>query len=107
MNAQRSPECVAVNCAAPLELVAKVKTLIENETLTVASWTRAGHKASGKRKQMGVSRFFIEAVAKAVEGVEASEKHLKWAESIREKNRKVYSEVTRQRWEERRLRRGK
>ena len=62
-----------------------MKTLIENETLTVASWSRAGHRASGKRKQMGVSRFFIEAVAKAIEGIEASEKHLKWADSIREK----------------------
>ena len=67
------------------EVEAKVKTLIENETLTVASWSRAGHRASRKRKQMGVSRFFIEAVAKAVEGIEASEKHLKWADSIREK----------------------
>ena len=45
MKVQRNPECMIVNCAAPVELVAaKVRTAIAGRT--VPWWTRTGHKPS-------------------------------------------------------------
>ena len=44
MKVQRNPECMIVNCAPPIELVAKVRTAIAGRM--VPWWTRAGHKPS-------------------------------------------------------------
>ena len=53
MKVQRNPECMIVNCAPPIELVAKVRTAIAGRM--VPWWTRAGHKPSKRQRQMGVS----------------------------------------------------
>ena len=58
MKVQRNPECMIVNCAPPIELVAKVRTAIAGRM--VPWWSRAGHKPSKRQRQMGVSTFFIE-----------------------------------------------
>ena len=103
MKIQRNPECMIVNCAPPIELVAKVRTAIAGRT--VPWWTRAGHKPSKRQRQMGVSTFFIEAVAKAVEGVVPSPENLAWAEEMRAKGRENHAIATRERWEKRRAKR--
>ena len=92
-----------VNCAPPIELVAKVRTAIAGRM--VPWWTRAGHKPSKRQRQMGVSTFFIEAVAKAVEGVVPSPENLAWAEEMRAKGRENHAIATRERWEKRRAKR--
>ena len=66
MKVQRNPECMIVNCAPPIELVAKVRTAIAGRM--VPWWTRAGHKPSKRQRQMGVSTFFIEAVGEPCMG---------------------------------------
>ena len=103
MKVQRNPECMIVNCAPPIELVAKVRTAIAGRM--VPWWTRAGHKPSKRKRQMGVSTFFIEAVAKAVEGVVPSPENLVWAEEMRAKGRENHAIATRERWEKRRAKR--
>ena len=103
MKVQRNPECMIVNCAPPIELVAKVRTAIAGRM--VPWWTRAGHKPSKRKRQMGVSTFFIEAVAKAVEGVVPSPENLAWAEEMRAKGRENHAIATRERWEKRRAKR--
>ena len=108
MKVQRNPECMIVNCAPPIELVAKVRTAIAGRM--VPWWSRAGHKASKRQRQMGVSTFFIEAVAKAavakaVEGVVPSPENLAWAEEMRAKGRENHAIATRERWEKRRAKR--
>lgn len=105
MKVQRSPEKMIVNCAAPVELVAKVRTAIAGRT--VPWWTRAGHRPSEKRRPMGISNFFIEAVAKAVEGVTPTEEDRAWAEAMLAKGRENHGIATRERWLKRREERGK
>ena len=105
MKIQRNPECMIVNCAAPVELVAKVRTAIAGRT--VPWWTRPGHRPSKRRRQMGVSTFFIEAVAKAVEGVTPSPADLEWAGKMIAKGRLNHAIATRERWERRRARKQK
>ena len=87
MKVQRNPECMIVNCAPPLELVAKVRTAIAGRM--VPWWTRAGHKPSKRKRQMGVSTFFIEAVAKAVEGVVPSRRTLRGRRRCRRRGAKT------------------
>ena len=104
MKVQRNPECMIVNCAPPIELVAKVRTAIAGRM--VPWWTRAGHKPSKRQRQMGVSTFCIEAGAKAVEGVVPSPENLAWAEEKRAKGRENHAIATRERWVRRRARTG-
>jgi hypothetical protein len=54
---------------------------------------------------MGVSTFFIEAVAKAVEGVVPSPENLAWAKEMRAKGRENHAIATRERRERRRAKR--
>ena len=103
MKVQRNPECMIVNCAVPVEIVARVRTAIAGRK--VPWWTRAGHRPSKRTRQMGVSTFFVEAVAKAVEGVEISPENLAWADGMRAKGRENHAIATRERWEERRAKR--
>ena len=88
-----------VNCAAPVELVAKVRTAVAGRM--VPWWTRSGHKPSKRLRQMGISTFFIEAVAKAVEGITPSPENLAWAEEKRANGRENHAIATRERWEKR------
>jgi hypothetical protein len=81
----------------------KVRTAIAGRT--VPWWTRAGHKPSKRQRQMGVSTFFIEAVAKAVEGIVPSPENLAWAEEMWAKGRENHAIATRERWEKRRAKR--
>ncbi len=48
MKVQRNPECMIVNCAPPIELVAKVRTAIAGRM--VPWWTRVGHKPSKRQR---------------------------------------------------------
>ena len=90
MKVQRNPECMIVNCAPPIELVAKVRTAIAGRM--VPWWTRAGHKPSKRKRQMGVSTF-------------PSPENLAWAEEMRAKGRENHAIATRERWEKRRAKR--
>lgn len=105
MKIQRNPECMIVNCAAPVELVAKVRTAIAGRKVPV--WVRQGHRSQNKMRPMGVSTFFIEAVAKAVEGITPSPENLEWAEQMRAKGRENHAIATRERWERRRAKHQK
>ena len=77
MKTQRNPDCMALNCTAPVDLIAKVRTAVED--IKVPCWTRAGHRPSRNTRTMSVSQFVVEAIAKAVAGIEASPENIEWA----------------------------
>lgn len=104
MKIQRNPERMIVNLAAPVYLVAQVKTAIAGRM--VPSWVRAGHRSSGKLRPMSVSAFFVEAVEKAVEGVIPSTADLSWAEQKIAKGRENHAIATKERWAKRRAKRA-
>lgn len=89
-----------VYIAAPVALVAKVRTAIADRTVPV--WVRSGHRSSGKLRPMSVSAFFAEAAAKAVEGITPSPAALAWAEQKIAKGRENHAIATKERWEKRR-----
>lgn len=105
MKIQRTPERMIVNCAAPVEVVAKVKTAIAGRM--VPTWVRQGHRTHNKMRPMGISTFFIEAVAKAVEGIVPSPENVEWAERMIAKGRENHAIATRERWEKRRAKHNK
>ena len=105
MKTQRNPDCMALNCTAPVDLIAKVRTAVED--IKVPCWTRAGHRPSRHTRTMSVSQFVVEAIAKAVAGVEASPENVEWAREKKAKARENYALASHQRWEERRKKRAR
>lgn len=93
-----------VNIAAPVYLVAQVKTAIAGRM--VPSWVRPGHRSQNKMRPMPVSQFIIEAVTKAVEGVEPSPAALEWAAQKVAQGRENHAIATKERWAKRRAKRG-
>ncbi len=94
-----------VNIAAPVRLIAQVKTAIAGRM--VPSWVRAGHRSQNKMRPMPVSQFIIEAVSKAVEGIEPSPAALEWAAQKIAQGRENHAIATRERWAKRRERKAK
>ena len=105
MKTQRNPDCMALNCTAPVDLIAKVRTAVED--IKVPCWTRAGHRPSRNTRTMSVSQFVVEAIAKAVAGIEASPENIEWAREKKAKARENYALASLQRWEERRKKRAR
>lgn len=105
MKTQRNPDCMALNCTAPVDLIAKVRTAVED--IKVPCWTRAGHRPSRHTRTMSVSQFVVEAIAKAVAGIEASPENVEWAREKKAKTRENYALASHQRWEERRKKRAR
>ena len=105
MKTQRNPDCMALNCTAPVDLIAKVRTAVED--IKVPCWTRSGHRPSRHTRTMSVSQFVVEAIAKAVAGIEASPKNIEWAREKKAKARENYALASHQRWEERRKKRAR
>ena len=105
MKTQRNPDCMALNCTAPVDLIAKVRTAVED--IKVPCWTRSGHRPSRHTRTMGVSQFVVEAIAKAVAGIEASPENVEWAREKKAKARENYALASHQRWEERRKKRAR
>ena len=105
MKTQRNPDCMALNCTAPVDLIAKVRTAVED--IKVPCWTRAGHRPSRHTRTMSVSQFVVEAIAKAVAGIEASPENIEWAREKKAKARENYALASHQRWEERRKKRAR
>jgi hypothetical protein len=105
MKTQRNPDCMAFNCTAPVDLIAKVRTAVED--IKVPCWTRAGHRPSRNTRTMSVSQFVVEAIAKAVAGIEASPENIEWAREKKAKARENYALASHQRWEERRKKRAR
>lgn len=105
MKTQRNPDCMALNCTAPVDLIAKVRTAVED--IKVPCWTRAGHRPSRHTRTMSVSQFVVEAIAKAVAGIEASPENVEWAREKKAKARENYALASHQRWEERRKKRAR
>ena len=103
MKTQRNPDCMALNCTAPVDLIAKVRTAVED--IKVPCWTRSGHRPSRHTRTMSVSQFVVEAIAKAVAGIEASPENIEWAREKKAKARENYALASHQRWEERRKKR--
>ena len=105
MKTQRNPDCMALNCTAPVDLIAKVRTAVED--IKVPCWTRSGHRPSRHTRTMSVSQFVVEAIAKAVAGIEASPENIEWAREKKAKARENYALASHQRWEERRKKRAR
>ena len=105
MKTQRNPDCMALNCTAPVDLIAKVRTAVED--IKVPCWTRSGHRPSRHTRTMSVSQFVVEAIAKAVAGIEASPENVEWAREKKAKARENYALASHQRWEERRKKRAR
>ena len=105
MKTQRNPDCMALNCTAPVDLIAKVRTAVED--IKVPCWTRAGPRPSRHTRTMSVSQFVVEAIAKAVAGIEASPENVEWAREKKAKARENYALASHQRWEERRKKRAR
>ena len=105
MKTQRNPDCMALNCTAPVDLIAKVRTAVED--IKVPCWTRSGHRPSRHTRTMSVSQFVVEAIAKAVAGIEASPENVEWAREKKAKGRENYVLASHQHWEERRKKRAR
>ena len=105
MKTQRNPDCMALNCTAPVDLIAKVRTAVED--IKVPCWTRSGHRPSRHTRTMSVSQFVVEAIAKAVAGIEASPENVEWAREKKAKARENYALASHQRWEERKKKRAR
>ena len=105
MKTQRNPDCMALNCTAPVYLIAKVRTAVED--IKVPCWTRSGHRPSRHTRTMSVSQFVVEAIAKAVAGIEAAPENIEWAREKKAKARENYALASHQRWEERRKKRAR
>ena len=84
------------------ENVNDVTVSLNPENIQVVS-----HRTHNKMRPMGISTFFIEAVAKAVEGIVPSPENVEWAERMIAKGRENHAIATRERWEKRRAKHNK
>lgn len=84
----RDPNTHNIGCYAPLEDIARVKTLIKGRTVPNKFATRGA--ASKEFSKMSVSDFYIMTVHNVVRDVEPDAESLEWAAKMLEKHKKDY-----------------